>query len=100
MKTKRKTLLEQIFDGNFIPSEYIQPRDPEFLPTCKEAEKEYLHLSKALSDDDRRHFKRLLELNLRMSTMDSRANFTSGFQYGALLMLEIMDARDSLCACP
>lgn len=100
MKTNRKTLLEQMFDGNFLPSEHIRPKDPEFKPTCDEAEKEYLYLCHLLGDDDRKHFRDLLDLNLKISAMDSCACFTCGFQYGALLMLEIMDARDSLCACP
>lgn len=99
MKTKKKSLLEQMYDGNFIPSDHIQSQDPEFLPTCKEAEKEYLHLLKLLSEDDIKHFKRLLELNLNMSVLDSSASFTRGFQYGALLMLEIMEARESLYTC-
>ena len=100
MKTNRKTLLEQMFDGNFLPSEHIRPNDPEFRPTCDEAEKEFLHLCKLLGEDDRKHFRNLLDLNLKISGMDSCACFTCGFQYGALLMLEIMDARDVLCACP
>ena len=99
MKTKKKSLLEQMYDGNFIPSDHIQSQDPEFLPTCKEVEKEYLHLLKLLSEDDIKHFKRLLDLNLHMSTMDSCASFRSGFHYGALLMLELMEARDALYAC-
>lgn len=100
MKTNRKTLLEQMFDGNFLPSEHIRSKDPEYLPTCNEAEKEYLYLCKLLSEDDRKHFRHLLELRMRLSGMDSCACFTCGFQYGALLMLEIMDSRDVLCACP
>ena len=100
MKTNRTTLLEQIFDGIFIPSEHIRPQDPEYRPTCDEAEKEYLHLSKLLDEDNRKRFIHLLDLHLRMGSMDSCASFISGFQYGALLMLEIMDARDTLYACP
>ena len=100
MKTSKKTILEQLFDGHLLPTEHARPRNPDYLPTCEKAEKEYLYLCDHLSEDDREHFRRLLDLNLRMSGMDSCACFTCGFQYGALLMLEIMDARDSLCACP
>lgn len=100
MKPTKRTFLEQIFYGSFIPSDHIQPRDPEYLPTCDEAEKEYFHLCRLLKDDDRKRFKHLLDLNLHMSTMDSCASFTRGFEYGALLMLEIIDAKESLYSCP
>ena len=100
MDTTRKTLLEQLFAGNLSPSEHARPQDPEYPITCDEAEKEYLYMRNLLNEEDKKHFERLLDLNLRMACMNSSACFTSGFQYGALLMLELMDARDALLSCP
>lgn len=51
-----------------------------------------------LGEEAREHFDRLLDLNLSMSSMDSCACFTHGFRYGALLMLDLMEGRDSLYA--
>lgn len=99
MTKSKRSLLEQMFYGDFFPSDHIQSHDPAYFSTCHQAEKEYQSIRGVLGEDARKHFERLRDLYLSMSSMDSCACFTRGFQYGALLMLEIMDAKDSLYAC-
>ena len=86
--------------GYLLPTEHIKSHDPEYGPTCDKAEEEYHYMLKLLNENDQKHFKHLLDLNLNISCMESCASFTCGFHYGALLMLEIMNSQDSLCACP
>ena len=100
MKKKHRSFLEHLYYGDFLVSEQIQINDPEFRPTCDEAEEEYRYVRNLLGKNDRKHFERLLELNASIDCMESCASFRCGFQYGALLMLELMEAKDDLVSCP
>lgn len=100
MKASTSALLEQIYYGNFLPSEHIQSQDPKYHPSIDEAEEENRHMRKLLNRDDMTHLEHLLDLNLDISCMESCASFVCGFRYGALLMLVILESKDSLRTCP
>lgn len=100
MKSTRKTIIEQIYEGEWIPREHIQSRDPEYARTCQEAEEEYLYLQKLLNEAEQKHLDRLVDLHWSKNSMDSSACFSYGFQYGSLLMMDILTGEGSLCSCP
>ena len=100
MKKMHRSFLEHLYYGDFLISEQIQINDPEYRPTCDKAEEEYHYVRNLLDKKDRKHFEHLLELNSNIDCMESCASFRYGFQFGALLMLELMETRDTLHPCP
>lgn len=99
MNQKAKSLLEQIYDGEFFPGELIRAKDPDYLPLCREVEKAYQYLCAALNDEGKQQLERMDNLRIQTSCMDAYANFAFGFRYGALLMLEIIAGEDAHPAC-
>ena len=95
MNQRKKSLLEQLYCGEFFPCENIRPTDPEYLPSRREAAKEDQWLRKRLGEEDLKHYERLYELSMDENYMNDCASFIYGFRYGALLMLEIMTGQDS-----
>ena len=100
MKKTRPSILEHLYYGDFLITEQIHVDDPEYHSACDEADEAYHCVRNLLDKDDRKRLEHLLELHSSINCMESCASFTCGFRFGALLMLEIMEARDSLCSCP
>lgn len=100
MKKNDRSMLEHLYYGDFLISEQIRTNDPDYVPTCDEAEEEYRYMRQLLGENDRKHFERLLELNSSIDCMKSCATFTCGFRHGALLMLELLKRQNTLCDQP
>lgn len=86
----KKTFLEQIYYCDFLPSENIQPGNPDYWPTCKKIDKEIAFISDRLNSEDKAHLDTLISLLSDTSNMTDYDNFVYGFRAGALLMHEIM----------
>ena len=85
----RKTLLEQIYYNEFLPSESIEPSDPDYRPTCKRIDEEIKLISQRLGSEDRGHLDKLVGLLSDMSCMSDYDNFAYGFRAGVRLMHEV-----------
>lgn len=84
------TLLEQIYYCDFLPSENIRPRAPDYRPTLNQIDREFRLLASRLDDDARSHHERFHQLLLDASSMSDYASFAYGFRHGMLLMQELM----------
>ena len=100
MKNNKKSLIEQLYEGSFSPCEHILSRDPEYRPTCREADQVHQALRKRLGEEDQKRLDQLHDLDMHICSMEACACFSNGFRYGALLMLEIVAGEDALTASP
>ena len=86
----KKTLLEQLYYCDFLPSESIQPSDPDYKSTCQKIDEEITFLSERLSSGDKERLDTLVNLLFDKSCMTDYDNFAYGFRVGAQLILELM----------
>ena len=86
----KKTLLEQLYYCEFLPSESIEPLDPDYWPTCKKVDEEIKLISQHLGSEDREHLAELVGLLSDLSCMSGYDHFAYGFRAGIRLMHEIL----------
>lgn len=89
MKKKHKSLLEQIYDGEFCPCENIIPNNPKYISLKQKISDEIEYISGQLNIADSERFEKLLNIITDAQSMESYANFTYGLRSGISLMLEL-----------
>lgn len=90
MKEYKKSFLELLYDEELFSVLGLDKRNPAYLPTCREADKEQRYLAERLSDKDKEHLENFAGLRNDMAYMESFARFSFGFRYGMLLMHEML----------
>lgn len=94
MAKDRKSLLEQIYDGEFYPCETAVSSDSEYQSAGQKAYDEIEYIFSRLNNADKKHFDKLLDLMSERESMHGYANFAYGFRSGMLLMLELLAIDD------
>ena len=89
MVKDRKTLLEQIYDGEFTPIEKIESGDPDYATMSHQEGEEIEYIASKLNDEDKVRFDKLMDLMGETEHMSSYANFAYGLRTGILLMFEL-----------
>ena len=96
MVKDRKTLLEQIYDGEFFPSEAVVSGDPNYVTMNQKAGGEIEYIASRLNDEDKIRFDKLIDLMGETEHMNGYANFAYGLRTGILLMFELF-ASENRC---
>lgn len=94
MKINKKSILQQLYDCEFLPLEQIISRDPEYITASQKISQEREILSLELSSEGKKRLETLMDLKTQQSDMDGYANFSYGFRYGMLMMYEIINGED------
>ena len=89
MVKDRKTLLEQIFDGEFYPSESVVSGNPDYVTKGHQEGREIEYIASRLNDEDKVRFDKLMDLMGETEHMNGYANFAYGLRTGILLMFEL-----------
>lgn len=89
MEKIRKSLLQQIYDGEFYPSEAVVSGDPNYKSKGNQGGDEIDYILSRLNDEDKARFDKLIDLMGEMEHMNGYANFTYGLRTGILLMFEL-----------
>ena len=89
MVKDRKTLLEQIFDGEFYPSESVVSGNPDYMTKGHQEGREIEYIASRLNDEDKVRFDKLMDLMGETEHMNGYANFAYGLRTGILLMFEL-----------
>lgn len=92
----RKSLLQQLYDGEIYPAENINPKGLEYREVRRRISDEKEHFKKALSLDEGKRFQRLDELYDRASALYSFEHFAYGFKLGIALMAETLTETNVL----
>ena len=89
MEKDRKTLLEQIYDGEFHPNETVVSGDPDYVSMRHQEGEEIEYIASQLNDEDKVRFDKLMDLMGETEHMNACANFASGLRTGIMLMFEL-----------
>ena len=90
-----KTLLEQIYDGEFFPSEAVVSSDPNYVTMSHKEGEEIEYIASRLNDEDKVKFDKLIDLMGETEHMNGYANFAYGLRTGILLMFELFASEIS-----
>lgn len=90
----RKSILQQIFDGDFCTSETIRPSDPSYRAIGRRIDKAVGYLTTRLDDEDKTKLEELRNLIFEEQHMEAYANFAYGFRTGLLVMYELTSEPD------
>lgn len=96
MRKDHKRLLEQIYVGNFLPSEQIVPQDPEYARTVKELREEINVIIERRGDEGRARMDRIIVLMRDIQHIDLYTTFAFGMRTGMQLMDELFISGDVL----
>ncbi len=94
MVKDRKTLLEQIYNGEFFPSEAVVSGDPDYVTKVHQAGEEIKYIASRLNDDDKVRFDKLIDLMDETEHMNGYANFAYGLRTGIMLMFELFTSEN------
>ena len=94
MEKDRKTLLEQIYDGEFYPNETVSSGDPDYAAMSHQEGEEIEYIASRLNDEDKMRFDKLMDLMGETENMNSYANFAYGLRTGILLMFELFASEN------
>jgi len=94
MVKNRKALLEQIYDGEFFPSEAVVSGDPDYVTKGYQAGEEIEYIASRLNADDKVRFDKLIDLMGEMEHLNGYANFSYGLRTGILLMFELFPSEN------
>ena len=91
-------MLEQIYDGEFFPSEAVVSSDPNYVTMSHKEGEEIEYIASRLNDEDKVRFDKLIDLMGETEHMNGYANFVYGLRTGILLMFELFasESRRSL----
>ncbi len=89
MVKNRKSLLQQIFEGEFYPSETVVSGDPDYVTKGHQAGEEIEYIASRLNNEDKVRFDKLIDLMGETEHMNGYANFAYGLRTGILLMFEL-----------
>ncbi len=73
MVKDRKSLLQQIFEGEFYPSETVVSGDPDYVTKGHQAGEELEYIASRLNADDKVRFDKLMDLMGEMEHMNGYA---------------------------
>ena len=93
MVKDRKTLLEQMYDGEFFPSEAVVSSNPDYATMSHQEGEEIEYIASQLNDADKVRFDKLMDLMGETEQMNSYANFAYGLRTGILLMFELFSSE-------
>lgn len=91
MKNDKKSLLQQLYDGDYSPWEQVHPTLPGYLPASQKAGTEIEALSACMSKENQKRFDQLLDLLAEIHYMENYAHFSCGFRSGMQLMRELAE---------
>ena len=94
MVKDRKTLLEQIYEGEFFPSEAVVSCDPDYVTMSHKEGEEIEYIASRLNDEDKARFDKLIDLMGETEHMNVCANFAYGLRTGILLMFELFASEN------
>ena len=89
-----KTLLEQIYDGEFFPSEAVVSGDPDYVAKGHIEGEEIEYIASRLNDEDKVRFDKLIDLMGETEHMNGYANFAYGLRTGIQLMFELFESEN------
>ena len=89
MVRDRKTLLEQMYDGEFNPIEKIVSGDPDYAAMSHQEGEEIEYIASQLNGEDKVRFDKLMALMGETELMNGYANFAYGLRTGILLIFEL-----------
>ena len=95
MVKDRKTLLRQIFDGEFYPGETVVSGDPDYAAMSHQEGEEIEYIASRLNDEDKARFDKLIDLMGEAEHMNGCANFAYGLRTGILLMFELFVSENN-----
>ena len=90
-----KTLLRQIYDGEFQPAGDIVPQEPDYVFVCRQLEEEYRFFHEKPDPETQAHFINYHNLVEEAHQMENYAFFEEGFRAGAVLMQELAAKRSA-----
>ena len=98
MVKDRKALPEQIYDGEFFPSEAVVSNDPDYVTMSRKEGEEIEYIASRLNDEDKARFDKLIDLMGETKHMNGYANFAYGLRAGILLAFELFanDVKSTL----
>ena len=94
MHTHNKSMLEQMYDGEYFPLEAIMPSDPRYFTMHQRLTAEKDYIATRLEPGEREHLDHLMELVTTTNGIEAYANYAYGFRSGALLMHELLTAKE------
>ena len=94
MVKDRKSLLQQIFEGEFYPSETVISGDPNYVTKGHQSGEEIEYIASRLNAEDKVRFDKLIDLVGEMEHMNGYANFAYGLRTGILLMFELFPSEN------
>ena len=94
MEKDRKTLLEQIYDGEFNPNETVVSGDPDYVTMSHKEGEEIEYIAGRLNDEDKVKFDKLIDLMGETEHMNGYANFAYGLRTGIILMFELFASEN------
>ena len=95
MVKDRKTLLEQLYDGEFNPIEKIVSGNPDYAAMSHQEGKEIEYFARQLNGEDKVRFDKLIALMGETELMNGCAHFAYGLRTGILLMFELFASENS-----
>lgn len=92
----RKTILQQLYDGEIFPAEQLNPKQPEYRELCRKRGEKKEYLRERLSERDRERFDEMENISQEIATIYGYEDFTCGFRLGLLIALEITQEPEAL----
>ena len=86
---EQKTILKQIYDGEFYPARDVIPKNQDYMFLCKKLEEEYRYFQRLSIPEIQTHFINYCSLSDDICEMENYVYFENGFRAGAALMKEL-----------
>ena len=83
----RKSILEQLYDGEIHPAAHIQPTSQEYLDASQKLEDEKEYFCSKLSEEDKERFADFCDLFDTVHNFYAYEDFASGYKMAAKLAL-------------
>lgn len=91
-----KSILEELYEGNICPDEWMISKHPEYHPLIKRISGMLEMWRNKLSEENYSQLEKLLDLRSEASSMETSEAFMNGFKLGALIIAEVLNGKEEL----
>ncbi len=85
----RKSVINKLYDSKIFPAETVVPATDDYRAATYKASKLMDELQEALTAEENKKLEDIIELNMGIIDMESRAIYAEGIRFGIELMIEI-----------
>ncbi len=84
-----KSIINKLYDGKIFPAEAAAPATDDYRVATHKASKLMDELQEALTVEENKKLEDMIDLNMEIIDVESRAIYAEGIRFGIELMIEL-----------